>query len=208
MHNLVKFAGGDEKDLASRFANVFKGLSVDEISRGLFLIPSSIIEHQIKEKVKEVSDIESISLDFMIDHIVALVKATKYTAAVCISTSFRIDQVLFSKNAQRIVMACDSDATKIKGLNLVGSIGVALAESLLLKIINDETEKALNKGVNPEVIWPKVEVDLSDNPILKKIKDYEIMGLTAFDIVSFHLHRQDQDGVWIKIKFFDKEQIL
>lgn len=202
MNEMAKGACGlfAKKVILEQIRKIYKGLSIEEIKQGNFLIPESFLESQLKKNTENNSNIKDISLMCEKNCMKVSVTVTKFLSSVKATIPVHIKTVLFSNEYQGVVLTCGSKEAELQGQNILGYIGIAIAESILLRLFDKHAETALNKGINPNVVWPDIEVDLKENDWIMRIKDMKILNFGVFDAANLLLDRQDEDGIWVKIR--------
>jgi hypothetical protein len=187
----------------------FPGISPDLLRQQWIPIPAKYLEEELRKRAANVKNIEGIWLQCMPGHFLLTID-TK-AGPLAHKTTLELIPREFALDRQRrsILLVANPDV-KVEGRNAFGWASAWLAEATVARAIQSESvaKKVAEASEGAvEMDWPRIVVHPDRIERLKAILDYNVLGYTLLDVLTFGPLRVEQDYAYLKVDLASRQQL-
>ena len=192
----------------SKLLQSFPGITLEALREGRIPVATSVLEQHLKARIQAHPHVTDIQLRSEPGLLHLEVEVERFGAKARVDLPIACSEFVFDKERQKAVFLIQGDAARAHGENWLGQLLGNLPALILVKALKgpdfaEELEAASDGAVSLD--WPRVEVELSSVPELKRILELRVqipILNTAFGLLDFlkvHALEIDQDRVWVQV---------
>jgi hypothetical protein len=198
---LTRRAGDIPDQVLQQLVQRFPGLSPDLLKQRWMPIPGKYLEEEVRKRAAGIKALENLSLRCLPGRFV-LTLDTK-TGPASHQTTLELIPREFALDRQRsVAVLVANPAVQIEGLNTFGRISAWLAEAAVLRAIQTDSVAKKVAEVTEGVVeldWPRIIVHLDRIERLRQVLDFNVLGYSLVDILTFGPLRVEQDYAYLKV---------
>jgi hypothetical protein len=200
-NELARRAADVPEIVVQQLVQHFPGISPDLLRQQWVPIPARYLEEELRKRAATVPQIESISLQCVRGHFLLTID-TK-AGPLAHKTTLELIPREFALDRQRrsILLVANPDV-QVEGRNTFGRASAWLAEATVVRAIKSESVAQKVAEASEGAVgldWPRIVVHPDRIPQLKTILEYNVLGYTLLDVLTFGPLRVEQDYAYLKV---------